>query len=339
MIRMIEGHGDDIYRYGDKVRHNFSSNILNGKDHTRLKDFLKSRLDVISNYPEPAPYSVERMLAGQLGVAPENVMVTNGAVDAIYSVANLYAGARSAVLQPTFSEYADACHAYRHDVLAFKAISKLPEEAEVVWICNPNNPTGKVIDRDRLLNVIDSHPGVMFVIDQAYRKYTTRRVLSASEAVSRDNLILIYSLTKDYFVPGLRLGYAVASGNVIGMLGKRRIPWSVNALAIEAAGFLLANDTAYTFDPAPLVEESHRVAGELSAMGIECTPGETNFMLCRLPSGSAAQLKERLVENDGILIRDASNFNGLSGRHFRIAVQTPDENDLLIKAIERWMHS
>lgn len=336
---MIEGHGDDIYLYGGKVRHNFSSNILNGRNHTQLKAFLKSRLDVISNYPEPVPYSVERMLAARLGVAPENVMVTNGAVDAIYTVANVFAGARSAVLQPTFSEYADACIAAGHDVTAFGSIDDFPEDADLVWICNPNNPTGQVIDAERLRDVIDRHPRVMFIIDQAYHKYTTRRVLSASDAVSRDNLILIYSLTKDYFVPGLRLGYAVAGGNVTGLLAKRRIPWSVSALAIEAARFLLANDAAYMFDPAPLVEESRRVAREFAAMGIDCIPGETNFILCRLPNRSAAQLKEYLVENDGILIRDASNFNGLSDRHFRIAVQTPDDNDLLIKAIERWMRS
>ena len=334
---MIEGHGDDIYRYGDKVRHNFSSNILNGKDHSQLKAFLKSRLDVISNYPEPAPYSVEGMLAARLGVAPENVMVTNGAVDAIYTVANVYAGARSAVLQPTFAEYADACIAAGHDVAAFCCIDELPENTDLVWICNPNNPTGKVIDCGHLLNVIDRYPGVLFIIDQAYHRYTTRPVLSASDAVSRDNLVLIYSLTKDYFVPGLRLGYAVAGRDVTGMLGKRRIPWSVSALAIEAARFLLANDAAYIFDPAPLVDESRRVARELEAMGIDCIPGETNFILCRLPNRSAAQLKEYLVENHGILIRDASNFAGLTDRYFRIAAQRPNENDLLIKAIEEWM--
>lgn len=334
---MIEGHGDDTYRYAGKVRHNFSSNILNGVDHSRLKEYLSSRLDVIVGYPEPAPYSVERMLAARLGVTPENVMVTNGAVDAIYTVANVYAGARSAVLQPTFSEYSDACIAAGHDVMSFNAVNMIPQDADMVWICNPNNPTGDVADSGHLRKVIDSHPNVLFIIDQAYHRYTAEPVLTDSDAVPRSNLILIYSLTKDYSVPGLRLGYAVACREIIERLGRRRIPWSVNALAIEAAHFLLDNDSDYAFDPVPLVLESRRVATGLSVMGIECKPGETNFILCRLPKGSAAQLKEYLVENHGMLIRDASNFAGLTDRHFRIAVQRPVENDLLIKAIGKWM--
>lgn len=336
---MVEGHGDDIYRYSGKVIYNFSSNILNGVDHSRLKEYLSSRLDVIVSYPEPAPYTVEEMIARVSGVEPENVMVTNGAVDAIYTVANVYSGARSAVLQPTFSEYADACVAAGHDVVSFNDMATMPENADMVWICNPNNPTGKVIGTGLLREVIDSHPGVLFVIDQAYHRYTAEPVLTDHDAVSRTNLILVYSLTKDYSVPGLRLGYAVACREIIERLGRRRIPWSVNALAIEAARFLLANDGIYRFDPVPLVDESRRVAAQLLAMGIECQPGETNFILCHLPKGTASQLKEYLVENHGILIRDASNFEGLTDRHFRIAVQRPYENDLLIKAIGEWMQS
>lgn len=335
---MIEGHGDDLYRYGDKVRHNFSSNIVNDMDHTHLKAFLTECLGSILHYPEPAPYSIERLLAERSAVDPENVMVTNGAVEAIYTVANAYTGAKSAVMQPTFTEYADACMAAGHTLLIFNNIDEVPKDANLVWICNPNNPTGEVIDVGKLRDVIADHPDKLFIIDQAYHRYTLKSVLLPCEAALASNLIIIYSLTKDYSVPGLRLGYAVANRIIIEILRKRRIPWSVNSLAIEAARFLLSNDKDYRFDPASLVNESRRVAAAFSAMGIYCLPSETNFILCRLPNGSAAQLKEYLVVNDGILIRDASNFYGLSDRDFRIAVQTPDENDLLIKAIERWMY-
>lgn len=336
---MIEGHGDDVYRYGEKVIHNFSSNIFNSVDHSRLKEYLSSRLDVIDGYPEPAPYTVEGIIARISGVEPYNVMVTNGAVEAIYTVANVYAGMKSAVRQPTFSEYADACIAAGQDVVSFNTIDNIPQDVDLIWICNPNNPTGELIDTAHLLEVIDSHPDLLFIIDQAYHRYTVGNVLTDIEAVSRANLILLYSLTKDYSVPGLRLGYVVACREIIERLCRRRIPWSVNALAIEAARFLLTNDGDYVFDPMPLVEESRRVATEFSAMGIESHHGETNFILCRLPKGSASQLKEYLVENHGILIRDASNFVGLTDRYFRIAAQLPDENVLLIKAITEWMRS
>lgn len=334
---MIEGHGDDLYRYGDKVKHNFSSNILNGVDHSRLKSFLAERLDSITHYPEPAPYSIESMVATQLHVAPENVMMTNGAVEAIYIISNVFGGATSGVLEPTFAEYADSCVSAGHRVISFSAIDEIPAEADLIWICNPNNPTGEVIDAERLRNIISTHPDKLFIIDQAYHRYTRKALLLPSDATECDNLILVYSLTKDYSVPGLRLGYTIANRTLTEMLGKRRTPWSVNTLAIEAARFLIAHEKDYRFEPDPLIDESRRVAGSLTASGIHCFPSETNFILCCLPKGSAAQLKDYLVECEGILIRDASNFRGLSNRHFRIAVQTPDENDLLIKAIERWM--
>ena len=140
-------------------------------------------------------------------------------------------------------------------------------------------------------------------------------------------------------MPGLRLGYIVANHNLIEMLGTHRTPWSVNSLAIEAAHFLISHDSDYRFNPAILVDECRRIASALADLGIQSLPSETNFILCRLPEGNAAALKEYLVENHGILIRDASNFKGLTDRHFRIAAQTPAENDLLINAIEKWMNS
>ncbi len=336
---MIEGHGDDLYRYHGKIKYNFSSNIINGVDHTRLKAFLSERLDSIFNYPEPAPFSIERLIASDSDVAPDNVMVTNGAVEAIYTIANSYRGARSAVLQPTFTEYADACVGALHTVMSFSSIDEIPADADLIWICNPNNPTGEVINASRLRDMIKTHPDKIFIIDQAYHRYTGVDLLTPEEAAAYHNLILIYSLTKDYSVPGLRLGYIVANHNLIEMLGKHRTPWSVNSLAIEAAHYLISHDSDYRFNPAILVDECRRIASALADLGIQSLPSETNFILCRLPEGNAAVLKEYLVENHGILIRDASNFKGLTDRHFRIAAQTPAENDLLINAIEKWMNS
>lgn len=335
---MIEGHGDDIYRYAGKIKYNFSSNILNSIDHTLLKEYLKDRLDVIANYPEPAPFALEELLARKHNVNTENVMVTNGAVDAIYSIANFYREMKSCVIQPTFSEYVDACVISDHKVEAINKIGDIPKDADLVWICNPNNPTGEVFDIEYLKCVIDSNPNKMFIIDQAYHRYTSQPVLSAQDAIKRENLILIYSLTKDYSVPGLRLGYIVANKDISEKLHRRRIPWSVNAIGIEAAVFLLNHDNQYWFDPKILECESRRVASELSKMEIQCIPSRTNFILCCLPRGSAGQLKEYLVAKHGILIRDASNFFGLTERHFRIAVQSPQEDDLLIEAVKQWMH-
>jgi len=113
---MIYGHGDDTYRYGEKIKINFSSNIYIGADLSGLKAHLASRLDVIGHYPEPEPQRLEELIAERLGIPANMVMVTNGANEAIYLIAQLYSGWTSIIPQPTYNEYADACRACHHTI-------------------------------------------------------------------------------------------------------------------------------------------------------------------------------------------------------------------------------
>ena len=115
------------------------------------------------------------------------------------------------------------------------------------------------------------------------------------------------------------------------------MPWAVNTLAIEAGAYLLRHDADYIIDAAGLHAEALRIAGAFRGMGIECSATDCNFILCRLPEGTAAELKEYLVDKHGILVRNASNFEGLDERYFRVAAQSPAQNDMLIKAVEEWM--
>lgn len=334
---MIDGHGDDIYRYGGMVRHNFSTNVYNGFDHSGLTAHLASVADTVRNYPEPAPVSVERVLAHQYGICPASVIVTNGATEAIYLIACVTRGMRSAVIVPTFSEYADACAIYGHRLFYVHGIDRPLQDVDVVWMCNPNNPTGEVRDKRSLLSVIDAFPDTIFVIDQAYADYTCEPVITPDEAVERTNLVLLGSLTKRFAVPGLRIGYAVAASGLLERIRAVRMPWSVNQLAIEGAMFLLNHRDDYTIDRRLLHDEAQRIGRAFERLGMEVCPTDSNMLLSCLPQGSAAELKEWLVKTYGILIRDASNFRGLTTRHFRVAALTPDENDLLIKAVTRWI--
>ena len=114
---MIIGHGDDAYRFDRQIRANFSSNVYGHVDLTPLKEHLAARMDVIGNYPEPEPYTLEAALAERLGIAADNVCVTAGATEAIYLIAHAFSGCRSDILQPTFSEYGDACRLYGHRII------------------------------------------------------------------------------------------------------------------------------------------------------------------------------------------------------------------------------
>lgn len=335
---MIEGHGDDLYKYGKKIVSNFSSNVYNRIDHSGLYQRLNERLSTICSYPEPMPYSLESEIARRYSLTSRQVCVTNGATEAIYLIAQVFQGRISAVLGPTFSEYADACRVHRHKVKPFYSLDALPEDAELVWVCNPNNPTGEVRNKEDLKALVDSHPDKLFVFDQSYEYFTLKSLLGIKEAASFPNVILLHSMTKQYAIPGLRVGYFTASEGLTDDVRCRRMPWSVNSLAIEAAKYLLEEGDGISADIPQLLAERERLTNLLLATGmLEIWPTDTHYMLIKLRMGKAAALKDFLAVNHGILIRDASNFEGLDERFFRIATQTPEENDKLVKAVSEWM--
>lgn len=318
---------------------NFSSNVYGVVKHDGLAAFLTSRMGVIRNYPEPEPASLERFIERRERLEEGCVCVTNGATEAIYLIAQALKDSCSAVLNPTFSEYADAARLHGHRVLPFYSPDAVPAQARVVWICNPNNPTGGVWPRKELLRCIAARPHQLFVIDQSYESFTLQPLLSAAEAAALPNVLLLHSLTKRYAVPGLRIGYVTARPELLRLLRACRMPWSVNALAIEAGRYLLEHDAELAFDLPALLNEKERVADALRRIGgMEVWPSDTHYLLVQLRSGTAAALKRYLAGECGLLIRDASNFEGLDARFFRIAVQEREANDQLLTAIERWMY-
>ena len=322
---MIEGHGDDIYRYG-ALRCNFSSNISPLIDTSELRQYLAERMEVISHYPEPSAHSLEVLLANEYHIQPDEVLVTSGATDAIYLIAQtLRDEGTFAVKRPTFSEYADACRMFGYQ--------EAPKGGAVRWLCNPNNPTGEVYPLEKLQNLSRRHHWL--VIDQSYEDCTICKILSPREAIDMQNVIQVHSMTKRFSIPGLRLGYITAPAPVISHLRTHYRPWAVNALAIEAGKWLLTHKNPNEqFIMEDLLAETQFVVEKLRGIfGIHVYPTMTNFMLCSIRQSSASELKSYLIENHQFLIRDSSNFEGLNACHFRIAAQQPEYNDELIKAI------
>ena len=337
---MIKGHGDDIFSY-PAIRHNFSSNIVCRRDLDALYEHLNSCLHRISSYPEPDASSLAVAWAASMGISADNLCVTNGATEAIYLIAQVYRESNSQIPVPTFSEYADACRLNRHKITEIYSVSGLkPTPGGLIWLCNPNNPTGKVWDHAWLTEMIEANPACIFIIDQSYAPYTLEKVIDVKWAVEMPNVLLLHSMTKQFGVPGLRIGGVSGNPRLIKQLGLFRMPWSVNALAIVAGKFLLAKRNLYRFDAAGLIAERERVAAEFARTGlIEVWPSDSNMLLSRLRMGKASALKDFLAVEKGILIRDASNFTGLDEGCFRIAVQSQEADNLLIEGIREWMFS
>ncbi len=328
---MIEGHGDDLYRYGGKVRHNFSSNIRDFGSHEALIRHLASKEHLLRSYPEPEPRRLEEALAVPLGIALEQVMAFNGATEAIYMIARRYAGAVSGIDTPTFSEYEDACRLNGHTIT-----DSDDPRCRLLWTCNPNNPTGTATSPEAMARVLDADPDRITVVDASYAGYSVAPVMGISEMLTRSNVLVLGSFTKRFGIPGVRLGYLAGAPELLEPLRRMRMPWSMGALSIEAGLYLLEHAIDFNIDSTGLHREALRIATAFNNMGIATSATDCNFLLCRLPFGDAAELKEWLVERYGILIRNASNFRGLDSRYFRVAAQTPAENDLLIEALGKW---
>ena len=324
---MIEGHGDDLYHYDD-IKMNFSSNIYAGTDLSELEAFLSTRMDVVRSYPEPSAASLEQMIARDCGISPDEVLVTSGAVDAIYLIAQAYRNEGTChIMQPTFREYEDACRVFGYQER---------EDGALCWLCNPNNPTGSVLPVSEVMALANGHQ--LLVVDQSYEDYTMAPLLQPADVVCRDNIILLHSMTKRYAVPGLRLGYVTASAPVISRLREQYRPWAINALSLEAGKWLIKRGQTAIPDLPSYLAETRRLRLALDEIkGIDTMETSTNFFLCTIAPVAASALKEYLAREHGILIRDASNFTGLTPRHFRIATQSPAENDALIHAVHQFV--
>lgn len=339
---MLFGHGDDFYNFQDEVKINFSSNVWHGANLDKLREHLYSQFDKLTRYPEPDAATLKRLLARRYEIAENQVVVTNGSITAFYLLAQAWKGAKSTIAVPSFSEYEDACRLHQHEISFFPTSDDLSELSlegqDFCWICNPNNPDGKLIHRTELLALIAANRQTIFIVDQAYVSFTTEELLKPGDVKANANLVIVQSISKAYNIPGLRIGYLIAPAAVTEKVQQYIIPWSVNAMAIEASKYILIHPAQFTLPIRKWQRETAEFIYQLSKLdGLEVIPTSTTFFLVRLKKGNAAALKEYLLKQHGILIRDASNFRGLDETYFRLSTQTSSENAVLTTALGEWL--
>lgn len=333
---MINGHGDDIHT---ELKANFSSNVWYGADNSGLYQHLSAALPDICRYPEADAHSLKFILATQNGVEPSQIIVCNGSTEAFYLIANAFSGKKSLIVAPTFSEYADACKIHNHAIYQTtrqnlkENIEKL--QPDLVWICNPNNPDGHCFAVAELIQLFYSFPQSTFIIDQAYIDFTLTEANLIPDLQYFDNLIVVQSLTKRFAIPGLRLGYIVSSEENVNKIEKYKMPWSVNSLAIEAGKHIL-NAENNDFKLESWLKETIDLQQHINNLeNFETIETQTPYFLIKLKSGNANNLKSFLLK-EKILIRDATNFEGLYGEYIRICTQTSKQNDLLTIKLKEW---
>jgi threonine-phosphate decarboxylase len=346
---MIEGHGDDGWKYKAALRADFSSNVYYGALDGGLREHLRGAIDAVTHYPEAGALTLQTAAAAALSVSRDSVLVTNGATEAIYLIAQAFRdelpgafhgllngplhGPSVTVVGPTFAEYEDACVLQGMEVrrVVWEELVAAPLEG-LVFVCNPNNPTGRALAAEELVGLADRWSGALFVVDESYIDFTLAgSVLGAG----RLNIVVLRSLTKSCRIPGLRIGFLVGPEAMIARVARYKMPWSVNRVAIEAGLYIFQHRKDFVVPVESLLAATAEWRRELAeATGWMVWDSDTHYFLMETPAAvTAARLKGHLVSRYGLLIRDAANFKGLGPHHFRVACQAPEQNSLLTKAL------
>ncbi len=300
----------------------------------------------ISRYPDPEAGLLRERLAELNRVSPEQVLVTNGTAQAIWLLALAYLETGDSVLivSPTFGEYRVASRlmgarvhlffgreedGFRPDLDALvKWIGA--HRPRLVWLCNPNNPTGVYLEQEEVQPLLSAceRAGGMLVLDEAYVNFTARPWDSVP-MLAGGHLVLLRSMTKDYALAGLRLGYLLSTTETVGALRRAQPPWSVNAAA-QVAG-LAALDALDDYRNAwrRLRTLTDGLYAALLARGFHALPTTTNFLLVR--TGDGDQTRERLWRYR-ILVRSCRSF-GLPA-YIRVGTRLEAENARLIQCLE-----
>ena len=299
---------------------------------------------VIDRYPDSESTELRQALAARLGVSPANILVGSGSMEIIRLITLAYFGNGDSVLilKPTFGEYELAVQIAGASVMelwsreennfAFdidEAISLIREKKpKGVFICNPNNPSGQYLTRQQVESVLAACEDSLLVLDEAYIAFTENSWPS-NGLISRSNVVSVRSMTKDYALAGLRLGYAVSSEEIIENLRRVRPPWNVNAAA-QAAGLAALKDGDYLKRCEAKIRQSKQyLTGELTKMGFKVLPSRTNFFLVKV--GDGQRFRAALLKY-GLMLRDCTSF-GLP-EFVRIAALTMPECEKLIATIK-----
>jgi threonine-phosphate decarboxylase len=337
---MITGHGDDRHQYTKTILVDFSSNVWFGGTAPELIDHLQKTLHLIGNYPEPDAAELCRKMADFHEVNSSQILAFNGSVEAFYSLALAFREVVSAILYPAFAEYEDACRMHKHTLQFFRTdkwIQTLETKPGLIWFGNPNNPDGSVFAFQEIRQAVEAFPNTVFIIDEAYADFIPEFQSAIPLTKTYPNLVVVRSLTKCCAIPGLRLGYVVASEKLAASLKQFQQPWSVNALAQEAGIFLLNSGTKNTVDADLIFSLSAHLQKAISQLnGFRVIPSRTPFFLIEMHSGTVAELKRFLLAEHGILIRDASNFRGLNERFLRVSARDEKDNLLLLEGLKDW---
>jgi len=357
--RLDKIYGFDICSHGgikegEEGLIDFSANINPyGPPHNLLHTVKKvaEAEPCISSYPDPA-YAIAResvAMSFSEEIKKEQVLLTNGSIELIKLFCEVFIreGDTAIIPVPTFCEY-ERFTRLRCAQPVFLKITKefvrtpcqfikkeIDKKTKAMFLCNPNNPTGAVIEKGSLIELVEylENENIFVFIDEAFIDFVKNESL-IYEVNRFENLVVSRSLTKILGIPGIRIGYGAANDKLLSYLKKAQIPWSINAFAKSIVEDIAQFNNFINTSVSRIGEERTILSKQLAGIrGISVYPSHTNFLLLKVSGMNADILVEELRER-GILVRNCENFRGLDGNHIRVAVKMRKDNEKLVISLE-----
>lgn len=332
----------------------FSSNINPLGFSQKALEAIRNSLGQIPAYPDSTSAALrEAIVASFGGITLNNVVVGNGSTELIYLFAETFLEKGDVALMPapTFGEYENAVRKAggkpRHLKLPKdfciepNIFSDEIKDAKMAFICNPNNPTSILTSYDVLIAIIEEalEGNILLFLDEDFLEFVDeeKQVSLIDRIDDYPNIFVLRSFTKVYGLTGLRVGYGIASEEIIKLLSNAKIPWNVNCLA-QVAALAALTDKEHLKKTRELIraERAYLTRELMRINSFKLYPADANFIFVNIrESGfTSAQLKTKMLE-EGILIRDCSSFRGLDDYHIRVAVKTREENERLLEALAK----
>jgi threonine-phosphate decarboxylase len=339
-------HGGDIYG-GQEIRVDFSVNTNPLGMPESVIRAIREGTDQDVRYPDYQCRALRRALAQRYHVGEGKILCGNGAADLIFRICACLRPRRVLIPAPTFSEYGRSASLFGAEINEYPLregggfavdsgfLAAITPGTDLVFLCNPNNPTGRLCDPALLEEIVlqCGENGTVLVVDECFIEFTDGKSILPLMA-ENPHLLILRAFTKLYAMAGLRLGYLLCADEaLLDRIAAHGAQWSVSTVA-QRAGLAALTETDWSEKTRRFISAQRSyLLEELTRLGLKAYPGEANYLLIRAPFPIRQPLLER-----GLMVRDGGTFTGLDETYFRVGVRTAAENQLLIDTLREVLH-
>lgn len=340
-------HGGDIYRNHVEIDFSVNTNPLGTPQ--AVKAAMRRAIEQCGRYPDMEAEALKSAVSGMIGVPGEYLVFGNGASELFMAIVHGIRPKKTVIPVPSFYGYEYAAGTAESEILYYELkpennfqvtedfYSVLTEDTDLVFLANPNNPTGSLMEREMLMDLLRhcKRAGIYVVLDECFIEFCAGGCSVISELEKFDHCILVRAFTKIFSIPGVRLGYLICKNKpLLAKIAAQLPEWNLSCFAQEA-GCACAGEGAFVAETQRYVSRERAFLEErLRRAGFWVYPGAANFILIHREEREAERgLYERLLEK-GILIRNCENFRGLGRGYYRVAVKCREENLRLLRALE-----